>query len=252
MHVRSTGGTDRDLPRGATALIVMAKAPVAGRVKTRMCPPLQPDQAAVLAAAALLDTMDAVQRCAGQVSVAPVLMVAGDLSSAVGGSEIVGRTTRAASGDTRWRMIRQRGRTFGERLQHAHLAGGAGLATLQIGMDTPQVSADLLATSIRILQNADVDAVLGPAHDGGWWALGLPPGLPAAFLADVPMSTSTTGARTLLAMERSGLRVAILPTLTDVDTVADGRIVATEIPTSRFALAFGSMAPKRTTEGIRR
>ena len=251
--MNGVGPPDRARPDGIpTALLVVAKAPAVGRVKTRMCPPLELDQAAVLASAALLDTMDTVEECVHHVSLAPLLVLTGDLHSAVDGAEIAGRTVSCGTVAPKWRVIGQRGRTFGERLHHAHLDGGAGRATLQIGMDTPQVTATLLSASVSSLANPGIDAVLGPTVDGGWWALGLSPGLSAAFLADVPMSTSTTGLLTRQAMERAGLRVAILPTLTDVDTIADGQFVADQIPSSRFARAFESMMPNRATRGNRR
>ncbi len=249
-HIRPTrrGGS----PAPTTALVVVAKAPVPGQVKTRLCPPLAMHQAAVLACAALLDTMDAADACADTITAATVLVLAGDLQSAVGGPEIAGRAAAGGPAGAGWRVVRQRGRTFGERLHHAHLDGGAGRATLQIGMDTPQVSGDLLTAAVQSLWREGVDAVLGPSDDGGWWALGLRPGIDAAFLADVPMSTTDTGALTLQAMARTGLRVAILPTLTDVDTIADGHLVAGEIPASRFAVALDSMLPTCSTGSVRR
>ena len=239
--------TRAQINRARTALIVVAKAPVPGAVKTRMCPPLTPVQAATLASAALLDTMDAVEDCAARVSVAPVLALTGDLRSAAGGADIARRITQLDGADPTWQLVRQRGRTFAERLHHAHLDGGAGRATLQIGMDTPQVSGDLLADAGRTLWQSGIDAVLGPCTDGGWWALGLRPGVSTAFLADIPMSTAETGARTVAAMHRNGLRVAILPTLTDVDTLADGQAVAPQIPATQFAVALTSMLPQPFT-----
>lgn len=229
--------------RPRTALIVVAKAPVPGAVKTRMCPPLTPVQAAILASAALLDTMDAVEDCAVRVPVAPVLALTGDVRCAVGGGDIAGRVSQRGPADATWQLVGQRGRTFAERLGRAHLDGGGGRATLQIGMDTPQVSGNMLADAVRRLWQPGIDAILGPCTDGGWWALGLRPGVSAAFLADVPMSTTETGARTEAAMHRNGLRVATLPTLTDVDTVADGQLVAALVPATRFAAALTAMLP---------
>lgn len=230
-----------------TALVVVAKAPVPGTVKTRMCPPLTLVQAAILASAAVLDTMDAAEDCGRRVGVVRVLVLAGDLRGAVGGADITRRVGSTGAADAAWQLVGQRGRTFAERLHHAHLDGGAGLATLQIGMDTPQVCGDLLADAVRRLWQPGTDAVLGPTNDGGWWALGLRPGVSSAFLADVPMSTAETGARTLQAMQLCGLRVAELPTLTDVDTVADGQLVAAQIPDTRFARTLNSLLPHHSS-----
>lgn len=229
----------RPRPR-RTAVIVVAKAPVPGTVKTRLSPPLTLAQAAQLAAAALSDTMDAVEECADLMSVEPVLALTGDLRCACGSADIGRRLTPGSDGT--WELLRQRGHSFGERLFHAHLDAGDGRATLQIGMDTPQVSRALLADAVRTLWRPGTDAVLGPCNDGGWWALGLRPGLSAAFLTDVPMSTERTGAFTLRAMHRCGLRVAALPTLTDVDTAADAVLVAARFPQTRFADALSSMS----------
>ena len=239
----------RSGPSTSTAVIVVAKAPVAGHVKTRLCPPLDPGQAAALAAAALLDTVDAVEECCRQSPSAPVLALTGDLRSAVQGDEIAWRLQRQAAGGAPWQIVRQRGRAFGDRLHHAHLDGGAGRTTLQIGMDTPQVDGGLLIGTVRALWQPGIDAVLGPTVDGGWWALGLRSHVSSAFLSGVPMSTPDTGSLTLDALRRPGFRVAILPTLTDVDTMSDALLVAETVPHSRFARALRSL-PFQWTAGM--
>ena len=95
-------------------------------------------------------------------------------------------------------------------------------------MDTPQVTRAQLDDAAGLL--GDVDAVLGPAEDGGWWALGLRDPAHARVLRDIPTSRSDTGARTLRALDDLGLRVRLLPVLRDVDTVADARAVAVLCP----------------------
>ncbi len=109
---------------------------------------------------------------------------------------------------------------------------------LQIGMDTPQVDADLLADGERLL--AQHPAVLGLAADGGWWALGLHDAVPADALGDVPMSTDHTGADTQAALLATGLvgsQVGRLPILRDVDEWGDAVAVADQVPGSRFGAA---------------
>jgi uncharacterized protein len=209
-------------------LLVVAKAPVAGLAKTRLCPPATPHQAAAVAAAALLDTLAAVRATPATV---PVLAFAGRLADAERAAEI----HAALAG---WAMLGQHGDGFGERLTQAHLDAAKllpGQPVLQIGMDTPQVTPRLLGASLRRL--AVADAVLGPADDGGWWALGLRDPRHAAVLRDVPMSTPDTGRLTRLALAAQGLRVADLPTLSDVDTWDTATAVAGELPGSRFAAA---------------
>ena len=135
-------------------------------------------------------------------------------------------------------MIPQWGDDFPNRLANAHADAATrypGLPVLQIGMDTPQVDGPALESAVERL--AGYDAVLGPAMDGGWWALGLRDPRAADVLRAVATSRSDTGARTRLALAEAGLRVGTLPTLSDVDVVEDARLVAAQAPGGRFAAA---------------
>lgn len=220
------------------AVIVMAKAPIPGRVKTRLCPPLTPEQAAILAAGALLDTMQAVSDFArtDQLDVCGILALSGPLTGAVQGPAIAGLLLRQTEWDRPWRRMPQIGRTLTDRLMNAHAkAHRHASAVLQIGMDTPQISAGLLAESAERLRDADVDVVLGLAADGGWWALGAKNPRAAKALDGIRTSTDTTGAETLHSLQHNGFRVACLPTLVDVDTIDDAELVADLVPQSRFA-----------------
>lgn len=214
-----------------TVVLVVAKAPVPGHAKTRLTPPASPVQAAEIAAASLLDTVDNVGAMS---NVTEVVAWTGDITSAVRNAEIVAALSGLA-------VVPQRGTGLGERLSAAHVDAGrvAGSApVLQIGMDTPQVTPDLLWGSAEPLHGlTGADAVLGIATDGGWWALGVRDPRYAAVLCDVPMSRSDTGFQTLRALRRSGLRVELLPELSDVDTMADAWQVADHVPESRFAAA---------------
>ncbi|MFF5174695.1 DUF2064 domain-containing protein [Micromonospora sp. NPDC000089] len=211
-----------------TVLLVVAKAPVPGLVKTRLCPPATPAEAARIAAAALRDTLDAVTATPG---VLPVLCLAGALADASDGVDLAA----ALAG---WPVLPQRGVDFAARLAHAHAdvaAAYPGRPVLQIGMDTPQLTAGRLAAAVRRLGAPDVDAVLGPAADGGWWALGLRDPRQAQALRTVPMSTPDTGRLTWAALADRGLRLRPLPVLRDVDVLADALAVAAAAPRSRFA-----------------
>ncbi|MBP2326705.1 glycosyltransferase A (GT-A) superfamily protein (DUF2064 family) [Kibdelosporangium banguiense] len=209
-----------------TCLLVVAKAPVPGLAKTRLCPPATPQEAADIAAAALLDTLDAVFAVPGST---PVVAFTGDLVQAARRDELAAALDRAM-------VIPQRGATFGERLANAHADIAAlGVHVLQIGMDTPQVTPELLLGAIDRL--TDLDAVLGFAADGGWWALGLQNPREAAVLRDVPMSRPDTGDLTFQAFGH--LRIGHLPVLSDVDTMADARHVAARMTTGRFASLVG-------------
>lgn len=222
--------------RPRAAVIVLAKSPHPGQVKTRLCPPATAHEAAELAAAALLDTLHS----AGAVpAVQLVLALAGRLRGAVLAHEL----QAAARGA---RVIQQRGRTLGERIAAAHLDTAArfpDLPTLQLGMDTPQADQRLLGASLQALAQPAIDAVLGPAADGGWWALGLRDPRAASLLAGVPTSQADTGDRTVAALRGAGLRVVLLPELTDVDTAADAIAVAGIAPATRFAATVRAVLP---------
>ncbi len=212
------------------AILVVAKAPVAGLAKTRLAPAFGPGGAAELAAAALLDTLVAVQEA--DVG-ARVVALTGDLADARRAGEI----SRLLEGFT---VIEQRGEGFAERLSAAHAEAGAlaGAPVLQIGMDTPQVSPALLSDAAASLTDDGVDAVFGPAVDGGWWALGLTdPGM-ASALEGVPMSRADTGVRTLAALADRGVVALHLPELADIDSPEDVWSVADQLgEDSRFRMA---------------
>jgi glycosyltransferase A (GT-A) superfamily protein (DUF2064 family) len=206
-----------------TALVV-AKAPVAGLAKTRLATGVGERAAADLAAAALLDTLAA---CAD----APrrVVALTGDLAVAERATELHD-ALHGPMAD--WVVVPQRGDGFDERLAAAHADAGPG-PTVQVGMDTPQLTAELLAdVAARLL---DHDAVLGRADDGGWWVLALRDPAYAAALVGVAMSTPTTYDDTRATLVAAGLDVGDFVELTDVDTAADAEVVASASPTTRFA-----------------
>jgi uncharacterized protein len=205
----------QDTPPPA-ALLVIAKAPVAGRAKTRLCPPLSPAQAAELAEAALCDTLEAVLRTRAARRVLVLEGPAGDWLPS--GLEV----------------IPQRPAGFAERLAGAFedVAEPAFL----IGMDTPQVTPAMLGAALDALGAPATDAVLGLCEDGGYWGIGLRSADTRVF-AGVPMSTGRTGECQRLRLEQLGLRTGALPTLRDVDRHADALAVAEQAPASRFARA---------------
>ena len=205
-------------------LLVLAKAPVAGRVKTRLCPPFTLSEAARLAEAALQDTLAAVAQTS---AVARTVVLDGQ---------------RGAWLPPSFTVLPQRGGGLDERLAAAFDDAWAQTAAplLLVGMDTPQVTPALLTAAAGQLLSDGTDAVLGLALDGGWWALGLrrPD---ASLLLGVPMSTDQTGAVQQARLARAGLSVAQLPALTDVDDVDDVRTVAGLCPTSRFAVVLSEL-----------
>lgn len=207
-------------------LVVIAKAPVAGQAKTRLAVTVGEQAAADIAAATLLDTLDAVD--ATPVA-ARVVALTGDLGQASSSRQICSRLTDV-------HVIDQRGDDFSARLANAladaSAAAGARPVVL-IASDTPQVTAGLLADCARAL--LDTDVVFGLARDGGWWLLGVTDPSMAECLHAIPTSSSDTGPATLEALRDKGLAVTLVAELSDVDTVDDVEIVRADCaPDSRF------------------
>jgi glycosyltransferase A (GT-A) superfamily protein (DUF2064 family)/SAM-dependent methyltransferase len=212
-------------------ILVVAKAPVSGESKTRLGAAIGMPAAADLAAAALLDSLDAGATACDQDR--RVIALTGDLDSAARSAEI-----KSALAD--WTVISQRGKGFGERLASAHADAARKLRApvVQIGMDSPQVTGQHLRAVLDRIAAGNCDAVLGPASDGGWWLLALAHPRWAAGLRDVPMSTAHTGAATQAMLRKAGARVVSTSLLDDVDTVPDAQRVAALAPESRFAQAW--------------
>ena len=200
-----------------TQLLVITKAPVPGRSKTRLTPPCTPEQAAAIAAAAVGDTLDTVRAT-------PVTRRVVALDGAPGELDLTGCV-----------VVPQVTGDLGTRLAAAFADAMTGpdgdLPTLLVGMDTPQTTPELLAGSLdRLVAAGPGTAVLGVAPDGGWWALGLHSPAGAQVLPDVPMSREDTAVNTRAALEATGLTVLDLPRLTDIDHFPDAVAVAALCP----------------------
>lgn len=214
------GGSQRVAgPAPASALhtvIILAKSPRPGRVKTRLTPVFSPTEAAALAAAAIRDTLASARATGART----LLSWDGPRSSWLP-SEVP--------------VHAQRGDDLAERLDETFrhcLSPDGDQPTLLVGMDTPQVTAaDLLSDW------CGADAVLGLSEDGGYWAIGLRRYRPGLF-AGVPMSTDRTGAAQLARLREAGLSVRLLAPRRDVDEPADAAAVAAAAPATRFARTF--------------
>ena len=184
-------------------LTVIAKAPVAGRVKTRLCPPCTPGQAADIAVAALADTLDAIVAVVDGTSIRPVLLIDGE---------------PPAFTPAEFEVVPQRGDGLEQRLRNGFFDLGPGII---VGMDTPHAVAGLGAAFGRLERGVDA---LGLAIDGGYWAIGLSrveDDFLAAVFGDVPMSTSRTGVFQLRRLHELGRSVHMLASTRDLDTVDD-------------------------------
>jgi glycosyltransferase A (GT-A) superfamily protein (DUF2064 family) len=205
-------------------VVVLAKKPEPGRVKTRLVPPLTPEQAAAVAAAALRDTLDAVSAVPAG---GHLLALDGEPGPWLG-----------ALGST-WRITGQVAGGLDARIVGAFAASReAAGPTVLVGMDTPQLRPHQLAA----FDPARYDACLGRSADGGYWAIGLRhAGDAHRVISGVPMSTGWTAAVQLGRLQRAGLRVQLLDRVDDVDTVETARRVAELIPDSRFARTLRSV-----------
>jgi rSAM/selenodomain-associated transferase 1 len=202
-----------------SALLVIAKEPVPGRVKTRLVPPCTPAGAAVLAEAALRDTLTA----AASSSARRLVLV------------LDGRAPAWLPGGVE--VLPQRGAGLAERLAAAF--ADAGEPAFLIGMDTPQITPAQIDAALAALERSQ--AAFGPAADGGYWGIGLRRSDDAVFRG-VPMSEPGTGAAQLRRLLALGLRTSLLGHLRDVDTIADAYAAAAAAPRSRFAAALGRIA----------
>ena len=188
-------------------LLVVAKRPVAGQTKTRLCPPLTGEAAAALYACFLHDTLD-VMRQVPDVGRGIVYLpeAAGDYFSALAPD---------------MQLSLQQGTDLGERLDHlltAALEAGACQAVV-MDSDSPTLPADYLVQAFDALSGPN-DVVLGPCEDGGYYLIGLKRPRPR-LLRDVQMSTPYVVRDTLALAEQLDLQVALLPSWYDVDTVAE-------------------------------
>jgi glycosyltransferase A (GT-A) superfamily protein (DUF2064 family) len=209
-------------------VLVMAKVPVAGRVKTRLAASVGNEHAAWLAHAALLDTLDACERVFG--TGRRYLALAGDLDELE--PDLAERLKSRLDG---WTVLAQRGADLAERLEHAHrdVHEDTGAPVVQIGMDTPHVDATVLALVGELAARSR--SVLGLARDGGWWVLASTSAADVSGLRDVVMSAPNTGQATLQLLRSAGRDVALAPVMRDVDDAADAEHVAASAPQIRFA-----------------
>ena len=200
-------------------VVVLAKAPVAGRSKTRLSPPCTPCAAAAVARASLFDTLAAVETWGGKRVLA--LDPCGT-DFAVDGWDLIGQPDGGLD-------VRLEG-VFAE-LFERHDG-----SVFLVGMDTPQIEAADIAAAFSALETAD--AVIGPAVDGGFWCIGFRAWAKGAFV-DVPMSIDSTYAEQYARLISLGLTVAFLRELSDLDTFDDAVRVGASAPQTRTGTLVG-------------
>ena len=213
-------------PDSPGTLLVLAKEPVPGRVKTRLHARFSAPEAAGLAACAIEDTLAAVRASR---ATRKVLVWDGD----------------PHPWNLEFESVTQAGGTLNDRLEAAFQGtrGEQSGSALLIGMDTPQVTAALLDTDWE-----GADAVLGLSEDGGFWAIGLRTVDPRPIFAGIPMSTDRTGAAQLARLDALGLSVRLLPPLRDVDLPADAEHVAARHPSLGFSRRYRALLDARVEQ----
>jgi rSAM/selenodomain-associated transferase 1 len=219
-----TGGPNRrpdvSRPPSDSALIVFAKAPVPGQVKTRLCPPLTPDEAASLHGSIVLDMLE---RSRGAVSMDRFV------ACAPSPEHVFFKILEERHGV---RLLAQTGDDLGARMARA-MADVFALGyrqVLVIGTDLPTLPGSAFGDAVKLL--ADHDLVLGPAMDGGYYLIGLRKPAPDLF-AGIPWSTDRVLALTTQKAAALGLTIALLPVRRDIDTIDDLRALIDEMGASR-------------------
>jgi hypothetical protein len=197
----------------------MAKAPRAGFSKTRLCPPLRPDQAAWLSAAFLRDITDNIAQAARQTPIAGFVAYAPEGQEALfDGHLAAGTGLLLADGSP---LMPPDVRGFGRCLLHAilaMLAQGHGSAVV-LNSDSPTLPTAVLVRTATALAAAGDRIVLGPADDGGYYLLGMK-AAHAHLFADIAWSTESVAETTRTRAAQLGLEVVELPIWYDVDDEA--------------------------------
>lgn len=202
------------------ALMVVAKRPTPGLTKTRLCPPLDGEQAAALYEAFLGDTLDLIRAARQRLRLRAILCYLPD-----GEADYF----RALAPDFELQL--QQGSNLSERLAHATTHALTALGCQQAAImnsDSPTLPVSYVVDAFDRLAQADV--TLGPTDDGGYYLIGLKRPAPSLFLT-VQMSTPTVFADTLDRAAQEGLSVHHLPGYRDVDYIADLQALALELPT---------------------
>ena len=190
------------------ALIFFAKAPIPGQVKTRLCPPLTPDEAASLHGSFVLDALERSRT---------VPKVDRFLACAPSADHVFFKILEERQGV---RLMDQVGEDLGARMAHALHAGFSKgyRQVLLVGTDLPTLSPDIYGQALHLL--ADHDLALGPTLDGGYYLIGLTRPVPELFVG-VPWSTDQVLALTRQKADAQGLKAALLPPCRDVDRIDD-------------------------------
>ena len=199
------------------ALVLYARVPRRGQVKTRMTPWLSADEAFRLHLALLEDSLALLRAGAAAAGATPCLAFSEPWAPAGGGEGFAALAT-AAAGLAR---LPQRGGDLGERLRDTFttLAAAGRRHVVVIGCDSPTLPPEILRSAFAALRQ-EAEVVLGPAADGGYYLVGAARPVPEIFTG-IPWSTDRVMEATLAALDRARVRAFLLPLWYDVDVPAD-------------------------------
>ena len=195
------------------ALVIFAKAPMPGKVKTRLCPPLTPDEAATLHGSFVLDMLERTKLAVATFHLAFHRYLACAPSSELAFFKIQEERQGV-------RLMDQVGEDLGKRMHRTFIdlfAKGYKQVVI-VGADVPTLPLPVYREAFEMLDHSDV--VLGPAFDGGYYLIGLRQP-PEQLFADVPWSTDQVLSVTQEKAKTLGLSVGLTTTWRDVDTIAD-------------------------------
>jgi rSAM/selenodomain-associated transferase 1 len=196
------------VPPGMCALAVMTKAPQAGRVKTRLTPPLSSEEAAALNTCFLRDTAASIARASSGRKTQGVAVY----------TPVGAEAAYAGILPDNFALVPQRGDAFGERLSAATedlLQLGFDSLCL-IDSDSPTVPENAFTEAVEFLARDEDSVVLGPSDDGGYYLIGLKK-LHRRLFETIDWSTERVLEQTVEAAREISLPVHLLPTWFDVD-----------------------------------
>lgn len=194
-------------------MVIFAKAPIPGQVKTRLCPPLTPDEAATLHGSLVLDTLERTKTAAGKLK----LQINRYLACAPSSTHVFFKIMEERQGV---KLIDQIGADLGARMHQAveAMVERGYRRTIIIGTDIPTLPLDHFKQALTSLEHHDL--VLGPALDGGYYLIGMNKPIPKLFV-DMPWSTDQVLRLTQDKAAALGLTTTLLPSWRDIDTRDD-------------------------------
>jgi uncharacterized protein len=210
---RTTKPSDSKQSTSHTALVIFAKAPIPGQVKTRLCPPLTPDEAATLHGSFVLDTLERTKTAVAKLK----LEMDRYLACAPSSTHVFFKIMEERQGV---KLIDQIGDDLGARMHQAveTMALRGHRRTIIIGTDVPTVPLEYFSQALTLLDSHDL--AIGPTMDGGYYLIGMSKPVPELFV-DMPWSSDQVLRLTQEKAAELGLKSVLIQPWRDVDTPAD-------------------------------